>query len=133
MTGSLAQGGQGDVSVATLGPGLRRLYEASVGYTTARASHTVDRLTRRLEDFAQPHGAADRAALEGAKAAVTGGNPLWAAVKGAWVGADGKVKAGVVALLLLLLLVSPVLLVLLLLALLVIGVVAAVRAVRAGA
>ncbi len=127
MTTSLTPA-EGDGAVANLAPGLRRLYEAAVGYSATRASQAVDRLTRRLEAVAQPHGAADRAALEGAKATVLGGNPVWAAVKGAWKGADGKVKAAVVTLLLLILLVSPVLLVLLLLGLLVGAAVAGVRA-----
>lgn len=133
MTTSLTPDARCDGTVANLGPCLRRLYEASVCYSATRASQAVDRLTRRLEAVAQPHGAADRAALEGAKATILGGNPVWAAVKGAWKGADVKVKAAVVTLLLLTLVVSPVLLVLLLLGLLVAGAVAAVRGVRAGA
>lgn len=107
---------------------LRRLNQAAIGYTAVSASHRVDRLTRRLSAIAEPHGATERAVVEGVKATAVGDNPVWAAVKGAWLGADGKVKAATVAILLLMLLLSPVLLLLLLLAALVTAAVLGVRA-----
>jgi ABC-type antimicrobial peptide transport system permease subunit len=108
--------------------GLRRLYQAAIGYTAVSASHRVDRLTRRLNSIAEPHGATGGAVVEGVKATIVGDNPVWAAVKGAWRGADGKVKAATLAVLLLMLLLSPVLLLVLLLAALVAAAVLGVRA-----
>ncbi|GCE41774.1 hypothetical protein Rhow_005433 [Rhodococcus wratislaviensis] len=68
------------------------------------------------------------AGLEGIRAALTGKNPVWAAIKALMSGLSGKAKVGLVLLLLVALLLGPVLLVILLLALLVAVIVAAVRA-----
>lgn len=68
-----------------------------------------------------------RAGLEGIRAALTGRNPLWAAIKGLVSGLSGKAKAALVLLLVFGLLLAPVLLVVLLLVLLVAALVAAVR------
>jgi hypothetical protein len=55
-------------------------------------------------------------------------SPVWAAVKGAWLGAGGAARVTVVLSLLLMLLLAPVLLVVLLLGLLAVGAVSGVRA-----
>jgi hypothetical protein len=73
-------------------------------------------------------GAGLKAALEGLRAALTGKNPVWAAIKGLVSRLSGKTKIVLILLLVLGLLLGPVLLVLLLLALLAMVIVAAVRA-----
>lgn len=113
---------------------LRRLSEAAVGYAVQKASHQVDDWTRRLDEIASPSGATERAVVEGAKASVTGRNPVWAAAKGAWLGASGPVRLAMVVSLVLLAVQAPVLLLLLILGFLVAGLVAAIVAgVRAAA
>ena len=76
-------------------------------------------------------GAGMKATLEGIRAALTGKNPVWAAIKGLWTGLSGPAKAALVLLVVLGLVLAPVLLVILLLALLVVALVAAARAVAA--
>lgn len=100
---------------ADVGAALRRLGEEAIRYAGAR----VESLVHRLEHGVAPSGAGDRAVAEGVKALVKGDNPVWAALRGAWVGADGKTKVAVVAVLLLVVVLAPVALLLLLLALLV--------------
>ncbi len=112
----------------SLEPALRGLGRAAVAYASESAQHKVENLTRRVEAIAAPRGALERAAFEGAKAWLLKRNPVWAAMKGAWLGASTAAKVGFVALVVLLLVLAPVVLVLLLLALLIIAVVAAVRA-----
>ncbi|MCW2687674.1 MAG: hypothetical protein JWR37_2564 [Mycobacterium sp.] len=92
-------------------------------------------LTRKVQEWmdtlveAVSHGGAGmKAALEGIRAALTGKNPMWAAIKGLVSGLSGKAKVALVLLLVFGLLLGPVLLVVLLLALVVAAVVAAVRA-----
>ncbi|MEN0139976.1 MAG: hypothetical protein AAGC80_32805 [Rhodococcus sp. (in: high G+C Gram-positive bacteria)] len=68
------------------------------------------------------------AGLEGIRAALTGKNPVWAAIKALVSGLSGKAKFGLVLLLVVALLLGPILLVILLLVLLVAVIVAAVRA-----
>lgn len=130
MTASSISGDarSGSAPETGMAPALRRLNQAAIGYTAVSASHRVDRLTRRLNAIAEPSGAGERAVVEGVKATAVGDNPVWAAVKGAWLGADVKVKAATVAVLLLTLLLSPVLLLLLILAALVAAAVLGVRA-----
>ena len=125
---NIADAVDGGNAAADAGAALRRLAEAAVGYATAKASHQVDDWTRKLNDFASPEGATERAGYEGVKASLTGKNPVWAATKGAWLGASGKVRVAIVVSLLLLAVLSPVALLLLILGLLVAGIVAGVRA-----
>ena len=113
---------------SSVGAALRRLWEATVGYATGKASHQVGDWTDKLTDYADSGGVADRAGLEGVKASLLGKNPVWAAAKGAWLGASGKVKVAIVVSLVLLAVLSPVVLLLLVLGLLVAAVVAGVRA-----
>ena len=129
MTASSIAGADGaGPAASSLVTALRDLSEATVSYAAAKASHQVDDWTRRLNEVAAPEGATERAGFEGVKASMQGKNPVWAALKGAWLGASGKVRVAMVVSLILLLVQAPVLLLLLILALLVIGIVAAVRA-----
>ena len=68
------------------------------------------------------------AGLAGIQAALTGKNPVWAAVKGFVSALSGKAKAALVLLVIFGLLLAPVLLLVLLLILLIAALVAAVRA-----
>ena len=101
--------------------------------------HRSARVTKKFQEKVQGwvdalveevvHGGAGmKAALEGLRAALTGKNPVWAAIKGLVSGLSGKTKIVLILLLVLGLLLGPVLLVLLLLALLAMVIVAAVRA-----
>lgn len=94
---------------------LRRLTRATARYAEARRDAWLD----QLKGVAQPAGATDRAVVEGLTAWATGHNPVTAALRGAWAGADAKTKVAIVAVLVLVAVVAPVLLLLLLLALLV--------------
>ncbi len=114
------------LSAPSAGAALHRLADASLRYASAK----VEDWTGRLNAAAAPTGATQRAGVEVAKASVLGKNPVWAAVKGAWLGASGKARLAVVVSLVLLLVASPVLLLLLLLGLLVTGIIAAVRTTR---
>jgi hypothetical protein len=73
-------------------------------------------------------GAGVKAAMEGIRAALTGKNPVLAAIKGLVSGLSGQAKVAIVLLLALGLLLGPVLLVVLLLTLVVVALIAAVRA-----
>lgn len=109
-----------------LRPALRRLARAAVRYAEAKRDH----LTDQLKGAAEPTGATDRAIVEGLKALVADGNPATAALRGAWVGADGMTKAAIITLLLLAALLAPVVLLLILLGLLVTALVLKARAAR---
>ena len=79
------------------------------------ASDPVDAVA---DDLAEGGGAQQQAGVRGVQAGVTGKNPLWAAIKGAWAGGGTGVKVAVIAAgvaLVLLLVLSPVLLVVVLL------------------
>ena len=116
----------------------------AVGGAAAKLSGTVDDWTDRLNDVASGsrHGLADATGAAGAKgqavaagatAAVTGKNPLWAALNGAWSGASTGVKATIVAALVaavLLLVLSPVLLLVLLVSILIVVAVAKARSAK---
>ncbi|WP_235157271.1 MULTISPECIES: hypothetical protein [Rhodococcus] len=84
--------------------------------------------TDRLIDSVTEGNASRRAVLKGAKAALTGKNPVWAAVKGLISGLSTRTKILLALLVVLVALLAPVLLVVALLVLLVAWLVAAVRA-----
>jgi hypothetical protein len=115
---------------AGTGPGaaLRDVSEAVLERVTAKASRKTEDWTRRLNEVAAPDGATDRAGYEGLKTALLGGNPVWAALKGAWSGSGTNAKVLAVVSLVLMLLVAPVPTLLLLLGLLGAGLVMGVRA-----
>jgi hypothetical protein len=81
-----------------------------------------------LVDAVANGGAGMKAAIEGIRAALTGKNPVFAAIKGFVSGLSGQAKVVIALLLALGLLLGPVLLVVLLLALVVVALIAAVRA-----
>ncbi|HET7667625.1 MAG TPA: hypothetical protein VFK56_16470 [Mycobacterium sp.] len=100
-----------------------RLVDAVLHAFAPRVRAWMDTLFEALE-----HGGAGmKAGFEGIRAALTGKNPVWAAIKGLWSGLSGPAKTALVLLVILGLLLAPVLLVVLLLALLVVALVAAVR------
>ncbi|MGZ4492785.1 MAG: hypothetical protein ACXVXA_18180 [Nocardioidaceae bacterium] len=94
---------------------LDRLRREALGYATAK----LDSWHRQVDDARLSGGATDRAVVGGVTAALTGGNPVRAALAGAWAGADAKKKALIIGTVLLLVVLAPVALLLLLLALLV--------------
>lgn len=100
-----------------LRPALRRLARAALRYAEAKRSAWTD----QIKGVAEPGGATDGAVVEGLRAWVADGNPATAALRGAWVGADGKNKAAIVAILLLAVVLAPLLLLLILVGLLVIS------------
>jgi hypothetical protein len=86
-----------------------------------------------LDELAEGGGAAEKAGAEGAKAALHGKNPIWAAIKGAWQSGTPVVRAAIIAAAasaILLLLLSPVLLLVFLLSLLIIAAVHRARTAR---
>lgn len=117
-----------DTAAPSPGAAFRELLGEAGRYVRARASRTIDDAVARLERVDPPHGAAERAVWAGVKATMTDDNPVWAAAKGAWLGASGATRAAFVVSLVLMLLLAPVLLVVFLLGLLLVGVVAGVRA-----
>jgi hypothetical protein len=99
----------------------------ALDYATTKLSQKADQLTGRLGESG---GAKQQAGARGARAALRGQNPVWAAIKGAWSGGGAAVKAAIVTAvvsLVLMLLLSPVLLLVFLLALLVAAAVAKLR------
>ncbi len=128
----MADSGSRAIGACRAAPSPRAAFRELLGetrrYVKARASRTVDDVAAKLDAADAPHGAPERAAYEGVKALVVDDNPVWGAVKGAWLGASGATQAAVVVSLLLMLLLAPVLLVVFLLGLLAVGVVAGVRA-----
>jgi len=111
-----------------LAPALSRLAEEALQATTAQLSHLAERWNRDIEEYAKSEGATGRAGYEGLKAFLRGKNPVWAAMKGAWLGASVRLRVAAVLVLMLLLLFAPVALLVLLLGLLVAAIVAAIRA-----
>ncbi|MFC9841427.1 hypothetical protein ACFVKB_47935 [Rhodococcus sp. NPDC127530] len=100
-----------------------------------RGAAVTEKVKQKIEEWMDPlvgevaHGGVGMTAgLEGVRAALTGKNPVWAAIKGLVSGLSGQAKVALILLLVLGLLLGPVLLVVLLLALLVMAIVAAVRA-----
>ncbi len=110
--------------------------DALGGQLTGVAASTVEDASSGLADVAEGvtgGGAKQQAAVSGVQAGLQGKNPVWAAVKGAWSGGGGKVKAAIVAAvvaLVLLAVLSPVLLLVLLLGLLIAVAVAKVRSAK---
>ncbi|MFI6430713.1 hypothetical protein [Rhodococcus oryzae] len=105
---------------------LENLRDRSAGLTKKFQQKIQEWVDALVEEVAHG-GAGMKAGLEGLKAALTGKNPVWAAVKGLVSGLSGKAKIALILLLVLGLLLGPVLLVVLLLALLAMVIVAAVR------
>ncbi|MDV6241717.1 hypothetical protein R3Q17_09270 [Rhodococcus opacus] len=98
---------------------------------TEKIKQKIQEWIETLVDEVAHGGVGMQAGLEGVRAALTGKNPVWAAIKGLVTGLSTKAKIALILLLGLGLLLGPVLLVVLLLALLVMAIVAAVRAAAA--
>src|SRR4051812_26875836 len=126
MTASEVAGGKGErASVfSDVAPALGRLAEAALQAAVAKVSHKIDGWIGDIEQYAASEGATGRAAREGLTAYLLGKNPVWAAMKGAWLGASVPLRVVAVLVLLLALLLAPEVLLLLLLGLLVVAIVA---------
>ena len=98
---------------------------------TEKIKQKIQEWIETLVDEVAHGGVGMQAGLEGVRAALTGKNPVWAAIKGLVSGLSTKAKVALILLLGLGLLLGPVLLVVLLLALLVMAIVSAVRAAAA--
>jgi hypothetical protein len=130
MTAAAGAASAAPTSTPSSSPGeaFTRVVTTTVEYGLARLSRAADGFSRKLTGGKD--GAARRAGIYGAEAALEGRNPVWAAIKGAWTGSTATVKAAIVAALVALLLLavlSPVLLLVFLLSLLVVAAVAQVR------
>ena len=113
---------------STMAGSMTRLVDAAGRYAAARLSGPLDDAVSAVKKgVPEPEGVLPGAAVGVAKAAVKKENPVWAAAKGAWSGADTGTKVAIVAGLVLALVLGPVVLVLGLLALLVAAVVKAIR------
>ena len=100
----------------------------TVGEVGAAARRTLDHWLDTIAESVTRGGASTTAALRAIDAALTGKNPIWAAIKGLVSGLSRTAQIALVLLIVLGLLLGPVLLVLALLALLVAGLAAAGRA-----
>ena len=119
----------GRASTADLRDSLQRLLVSGAQYAGARVTGYLDRAQRAVKDEVDDaSGVPERAAVEGVAAAASHRNPVWGIVRGAWLGADAKTRAAMIAVLLLLAALSPVLLLVAIIAALVIAAIAAVRA-----
>ena len=101
---------------------------AAVRHQGSAVRRTLDHWLDTIAESLSRGGAGTIAALRAVEAALTGENPVWAAVKGLVSGLSRTAQIALVLLIVLGLLLGPVLLVLALLALLVAGLAAAGRA-----
>ena len=130
MSASSAVGGapEGAPVTTSLASALRDVVGAALQLTNAKVAKKVDEWTESLEELASSGHATERAVYEGIKAMLSGKNPVWAGIKGAWLGASVQMRVVAVLVLVLVLLLGPVLLLLLVLGLLVAALVAGIRA-----
>jgi hypothetical protein len=116
-----------EADVELLKAEINRLLDALLARGVLLARQFLEWMDMLFE--AVEHGSAGmRAGLEGIRAALTGKNPVWAAIKGLWSGLSGPAKAALVLLVVVGLLLAPVLLIILLVTLLIVALVAALRA-----
>lgn len=106
---------------------LRRLLATLLERAVGLALDKVEQLARSLDEMATRGGPKLGALFGGARAALSGRNPVWGAIRGAVSALSPAAKVALVAALVLALLLLPVTVVLLLLVLIVVVVVAAVR------
>ena len=102
--------------------------QAGVAYLVARVAKVIEDAADGLDQMVTPRGPLEHATVSGIQAAVAGQNPLWAAVKGAWVGGTITTRVVMVLLAVAVLLTAVVAVVVLLLTLLIEALGAAVRA-----
>lgn len=119
----------GRASTADLRESLQRLLLSGADYAGTRLVGYLDRAQHAVKaDLDEPSGVPERAAVEVVAAAASHRNPLWALVRGAWLGADAKTRAAMIGVILLLAALSPVLLLVAIVVALVVAAVAAIRA-----
>ena len=106
---------------------LRKLLAAVLERTLGMALDKVEQLSRTFDEIAARGGFKVGALFGGVRAAVTGGNPVWGAIKGGFSALSPGAKAALVAVLVLALLLLPVTVVLLLILVIVVAVVVAVQ------
>jgi hypothetical protein len=112
----------------TIGSAVRDLLEASLHYVNGKLAQETEHWVGKLDDFEATRGPAEQATYAGVKAELQGKNPIWAAVKGAWAGADGNLKLAAVVFAVLMLVLAPVPTLLVILGLLVGALIKAIRA-----
>jgi hypothetical protein len=83
-------------AATTVGSAVRDLLEASLHYVNGKLARETEHWVGKLDHFEASRGPAEQASYEGVKAELQGRNPIWAAAKGAWAGADGKLKLAAV-------------------------------------
>jgi hypothetical protein len=115
-------------AATTVGSAVRDLLEASLHYVNGKLARETEHWVGKLDDFEARRGPAEQASYEGVKAELQGRNPIWAAAKGAWAGADGKLKLAAVLFVVLMLVLAPVPTLLIILGLLVAALINAIRA-----
>ena len=106
---------------------LRKLLAAVLERTFGMALDKVEQLSRTFDEIAARGGFKVGALFGGVRAAVTGGNPVWGAIKGGFSALSPGAKAALVVVLVLALLLLPVTVVLLLILVIVVAVVATVQ------
>jgi hypothetical protein len=107
-----------------LAASVSRLVDTARGYLAARLGAAM---TAVKEDVSDPDGMLPGAAVGVVEAERSRTNPVWAAAKGAWSGADAKSRVLLVAALVLTLLLAPVVLAVGLVGILVAAVVNSIR------
>ncbi len=130
MTASSTASGAATTATGATGfaPALSELLQAALRYATVKASRKLEHWAADLNDLVASGGPATQAVAEGLTAKLSGKNPVWAAIKGAWSGASLKAKLAVVLILLVAGLLAPVVLLVLVLGLLVAAIVMGIRA-----
>jgi hypothetical protein len=103
--------------VADVGSALSQLGQALLKAAAARASEQIGEWTNKLSSTAKAAGSAEGVALAAGAASLSGRNPLWAMVKGAWTGASARQKTLMVLVGILVVVLLPVALLVLLLGL----------------
>ncbi len=102
---------------------IDKLNDVASGQSSHQGDGT-DLVGAGLDEVAEGGGATQQAGVKGLQAGLQGKNPVWAAIKGAWVGGTVMTKAAIVAAvvaLILMAVLSPVLLIVFLLSFLVIA------------
>jgi hypothetical protein len=129
MTDASISDHAGGASAADLRDSLQRLMMSGADYAGARLAGYLDRARQAVKaEVDEPSGVPERAAVEVVAAAASHRSPMWALVRGAWLGADAKTRAAMIAVTLLLAAISPVLLLIAIIVALIIAAIAAIRA-----
>lgn len=113
----------------------QQLLQTVIANLATTASNKIDEVVDKigdvaaadLGDLAASGGPLTTAGLGAVRAVMSGKNPVWAALRGAWSGTSTKIKVVIVLCLVLILLLAPVFLVGVLLGLLIAAIVAAIR------